>query len=640
MLAPWRFTPLLRSAPVSSTLSSSSTPLMATTLKKSAVLALAVLGTAAALVTGCKRPVEQADEQVALALKTGQAQLDKNADALAAMPQFVRAAGVRTASPAAQAQANMSAGDVEIMAADADLRKIEDQQVQLAGLIGRLDSFAAHVQANNLQAAGLAAREPKGTLAAMDKTTNAATAGENGVWIAGQSSAIPALQPTEKRMADLQAQVAAVDAKVQQLNAQRLAALHKAEDLNKQSEQAKLKQSADLFAQASDQRRIADDLAAREQDLGLQKNALNRELDLAKEEQKPLEAAIKKFGLETQRVNDAWKSTQQRIEAIRAASRAILEGGPEAGAAEAPTGGGAAPATRPSALPVFAQVTSVNDAAKHIAQVNAALQKLRASALGHLNKAEDYYAAASRFNAQVTSELSRVARSPDARQSPQHVAWDWILQLHTPSGPDLSRAMAEERKALLYSDQAYFTGNLLTSAKVLDDALKGAQLTTPATLSAADLDAQQTAARNSADAAFQAAENYLKAPIDNRSGPLSIALAQSATLEKMIEQYARYAFAKEIGQNAKANDYLATSKQLLGTLIEDKLALPLPLPPEITPAPSAAPRSTTPTRTPTPRRSGFPNARIPNTGTPNANAATQPAVNPTTTPATTPAAGQ
>src|ERR1700692_2820872 len=123
----------------------SSTPLMRTPMKKTALVSLVALAAATAIFTGCKRPVEKADDAVAAAIDKGGQAMEEKPDASAAIPTLSTAANNKEASDRSQSSANLIAGQAELLAADAAIAKLDDGQLKIARLVGRINELAARV---------------------------------------------------------------------------------------------------------------------------------------------------------------------------------------------------------------------------------------------------------------------------------------------------------------------------------------------------------------------------------------------------------------------------------------------------------------------------------------------------------------
>ncbi|HWE03835.1 MAG TPA: hypothetical protein VG326_15630 [Tepidisphaeraceae bacterium] len=597
----------------------SHTPTPCDGIKKSAVVSLVALTAATLLFAGCKRPADDPHDAVSADVTKAEYELQRKPDASTAIPILNQATANKNAPAPDQSLANLLAGQADVLAADAIFREIDAQQIRLERTLGRLGALTSQVQANNVAVNGLTIKEPKATLAVLDKTTAAAKSGEQGVWLASDVAPIPALDAVEKSIADLTQQGDTLKAQHADLEKKRNDALLQAEQLSAKSEQSKGKESLDQFTQASNFRKAAADISTQLVDTDAKAGAVDRELSVAKAKQAQLQTALTAFAGENKQVSTGWQDVQKRIDEITAKSKALVDGD------------AAAPATGPANAPAG----SISAAGDQIEQISQDLAKLRDKAKADLDRANVHFAAAVKQNKDVQGEFKKLIDNPDLRSSPQQPAWRWMVEIHNDSDPDLQRAEVEQRLARLHADQAYYANSRISADAAAAAAVKGAGLTAPKSLEGADLDEKLKAARAAAEEAFKKSEELLDATIARQGNESLKTLAQAASVAKMIEQYGHWAFGRSIGDN-QADTYLRASKDLATELSNDeKLALPVPLPPEIAPPARASSTPATPVAPVAPVPAPAP--AVPATAPAEAPApATNPAA-PAPTPAETPA---
>jgi hypothetical protein len=594
----------------------SSTPLMRTPMKNAALVSVVALAAVSALFTGCKRPVEKADEDVAAAISKGAQAMEDKPNASTALPTLSGAANNKTASDPSQSSANLIAGQAELQAADAVIVKLDDGQLKIGHLVGRINELAARVQANNVAVAGLVAQDPKTTLAAITQEVASAKGGDKATWTISKTDTIlPTLDAAEKSIADLTKQIADLKAKHEDLFKQQNAALQEADKLAQQSEQEAGKKSVDLFKQSADLKKTGAELANQIITTDATATGLERDLAVAQAEQKQLKSAVDKLDDQAKQVTGGWSDVQKKIEEYTASSKAIVEGA-----------GDAAPAATPGAQP---QITSIKQAGDELEQTAAAVAKLRDEALAHLDKANSYFGAADRVNKKVTNEY--LSYLHENATSPIRPAWEWMVEIHNSSDPDLQRAQVQQRLARVFADQAWYADLRLKSATALKDVLTKATATVPKSLEAGELDKEINDARAKASQAFVDAEKLLETIIDHPPTPggnkTIPALKQAGKVAMMAEKYARWAYTKAAGDEKK--EFLDDAKKLAGDLAAENVPLPTPLPPEIAPASTATPLPTAPSAAPTTVPA------IPTTETPAAGPTTVPAVPAVPAPPTT-----
>ncbi|MDB5304367.1 MAG: hypothetical protein JWM97_1916 [Phycisphaerales bacterium] len=568
----------------------SSTPLMRVPMKKAALVSVVALATASSLFTGCKRPVEKADQDVSAAITKGSQALDDKPDASTALAPLSGAANNKAASDPSQSSANLIAGLAELQAADAAIAKLDDAQIKFGRLVGRINELAARVQANNVAVAGLVAQDPKATLAAISLEAAGAKGGDKVTWTISKTDTIlPTLDAADKSIADLTKQIADLKAKHDDLEKQRNTDLQQADQLAQQSEQAAGKKSVDLFKQAADLRKAGAELANQIISADAVSAGLERDLAVAQSVQKQLKSAVDKLDDQAKQVTGGWTDVQKRIDEYTASSKAIVEG--------AGTDAPATPATNPSAQP---QITSIKQAGDELEQTAATVAKFRTEAITHLDKAAAYFGAADRVNSKVQKEYAGILSGKDTT-APLRQAWEWMIEIHNSSDPDIQRAQVHQRMARIFADQAWFADTRIKSATALKDILTKATVAIPKSLEAGELDKEMNDARAKASQAFVDAEKLLTTTIDRRpqgSGNKTIpALKQAAQVAMMAEQYARWAYTKATGDEKK--EFLTTAKELAATLSAEGVPLPSPLPPEIAPAVNVTALPTAPVAAPT-----------------------------------------
>ena len=401
----------------------------------------------------------------------------------------------------------------------------------------------------------MSVKEPKKTLAVLDATTTAAKAGKDGVWLASDVAPIPALDAVDKAVADLTKQADDLKAQHADFDKKRNDALLQAEQLAAKSEQAKGKESLDLFTQASNFRKTAADFSTQLVDTDAKSGAVDRELSVAKAKQAQLNTALTAFAGENKQVNSAWQDVQKRIDDLTAKSKAIVEGDTSA----------PAPATAPTTGPSEVPANSIAAAGDQIEQLSPVACRPRDEAKADLDRADAHFAAAGKLNKTIQGDYKPLIDNPELHSSPLQPAWRWMVEIHNDSDPELQRAEVDQRLARLHADHAYYTSSRIAANTAAAAAIKGANLTPPKSLEGADLDEKLKAARAAADDAFKKSEDLLEAAIGRTGNDSLKTLAQAATIAKMIEQYGHWAYAKSIG-DTQADAYLRVERFGVGAI--------------------------------------------------------------------------
>ncbi|HET6246208.1 MAG TPA: hypothetical protein VFE47_00775 [Tepidisphaeraceae bacterium] len=680
--------------------------MMRTSLKKSAILSLVALSAVSSLLSGCKKPSEMADEAVAVDLQKAEDTYPDHRDASAALPIISKSITTANATDSEKSLANMAAGQSEVLAADAVFHKIDAAQNHLERILGRVAAMTTDLQTNDLILGSLEAREPTKSLAEIAKGTNAAKVGQQGVWFAAPAAAspIPALAGIDKTIADLNAAADALKTSHADLEKQRNDALAQAEKLSAQSEQSKGKASLDLYVQAVNLRKSAGNLSIKMTDLDSQLLANGRELAVAKAQQMQLQSALTKFDEAGKAVSASWDGVKKQIDEVVAKSKSIVEQAapPEPVAATpttpvaapapvaAPQTPGAAASAKPPAKlsePPEAGVYSLNDAADQVAKLSAELTKLRKEAKDHLAKADGYFAEAAKLNKNVVAVYKNLIAT--VNDSPSKPAWQWSIELHNDFDPTLQRAQVAQRLARLYADDVYYTTSMQSIEQAAQSALAPAdaavkaaldegKIEFPKALDPSALPAGIEASKAAAVAAFKQSDEYLDTLFDlhpvaadhsptlkesddyldgiikkTDSTESGRALLEAAKITKMINLYARYAYATAM-KDEHADSLKKDAAKLANALTQaPNVELPQPLPADIAPQPdskltSALPTTNTaltqpsdttqPTTAPTTQESPA-TAPATNPAAPDASVpATPPATSPAAAPNATPAA--
>ena len=198
-----------------------------------------------------------------------------------------------------------------------------------------------------------------------------------------------------------------------------------------------------------------------------------------------------------------------------------------------------------------------------------------------MDAADKYIDQLARLNKDLVSANNKYLANSDP-QSPSRPAWQWMIEVCNDADPALQKAQIAERFARLYADATFYTSHRLAVATTLKDILKTG---VPASLEEGTLAADVKTAQDAARDAFNNAYKELASIIDKSAGTeTGKALIDAASVSKVVEQYARYAFAK-VTNDPAADNYKKAAKDLAVVLNDRKVELPLPLPPEIAPPP-------------------------------------------------------
>jgi len=535
---------------------------------------------AAAILTGCKQPAEQADNALQQQLVAANAQLDKPQDPAVVVSYFQKASAIPGTSELAKIQSQLALADANERAADALIIKIEQRQADIVDLTSMVNQQANRIQANNVQIAGLKALDPTAAQDALAKLQATAQGGSDGApWMPSDAGgAIPSSAGVKAHAAELKDQIDKLTTQKNNLQTQRAQLLQQAEQLRGQSDAAKGKQSVDLFTQSADLTKKAADLAVSSDGIDAQIFAVQQELALAEATQKQIDAALDSLSKQSDQIKQGWADMQKVIQ-DRSDQNAALVNAAAPDASAPPADATATPAA-PS-----------TDASTTIAGIAAAIDKLKTDnstsrelAENYLNDAMTALKSADTTRAQLVRNYTKDMNEPNMRESAQHEAWQGMVDVHNPSDIKLATALVDLRLARLYSDWATTTASRALAAKLLDGALSAASLTAPSTIKAGSLDDELGEAKKKAEAAFDDADQLLddaqKAP---STGPLAKTAQAEAQAVQLVELYSHAKFSDAMGDKKGAQDYLSRSRQVR----DDAIAANVPLatlPPELAPA--------------------------------------------------------
>ena len=640
--------------------------------RRAAALSLAVCGfSSLSLTSGCKSDLEKADAQVAADVEhaTDKLQSSMEPDIREAGDTLSKTVQVKGSSPVWQIESHSLLAQADADAADKLIGQIVDRDAEIAALLAQMDAVGAQLAINNLNVAGYRKLEPTLGLDAVKKeTSNAQVGAREGAWVPGQPP-VPSLADAKKREADLQTQIQDLTTQRDELNEKRAKALQQADQLSRESDAAKGKDSVGFFTQASAQRKEAADEGAKIDLIEGQLALLQQDMAIAQLQRKTIEDAVAGFEQQAQSLQKGWADVQKQIENTTALSQSLL-----AGEGGAPAAGGAA--TQPAQPTLAALVAQLDEAVKQV-------QELRSKATTLLDDASTQYDAAANAATNLDKDLGTKARSPESRKLPEKRAWDSLLQNNQQQSFKLQKARVEGRLARLYAGEYAELRQRNKLAEMLAMVLKQAGVPTPPPLSAiaafsgqippdiatqlgaieqevekkdfsdyqgeqAKLDqlaqnqsspvARQAIAATRATLAYAWADWLLSDVIDNPGqSDLATLAANQAHSARMIDQYGWMQLALMRGDKQHADGHLAVAKAERDAALQNKAVLPTVLPPglelpiatqpttEPTTNPSGEGATTNPSETPT-------TAAAPETTAPGTGAETQPAA-----PATAPA---
>jgi hypothetical protein len=315
---------------------------------RSAVFA-ACLSLAGAGLVGCESETEIADRGVdARVIKADEfrGELERkgqpregDSNVLGQLEQNIADTNV---SPGSKAYAHRLVAQAKVEAAQALMRNVDSKEVQIARLVGDINELNAEVQANNLLVAGL--RQQASTAAGartkvLDKHQQEIKAGAaKGAWKPGtgdKSAPVPSLNAVNERIANLQRQIAGLEAKQSQLKKQRADFARNADRASRASERAKGRDSVKMYTEGAGLRKQASMTATQIDALETQLVPLRQDLALANQQKKQLAAALAVFEQREQTNVAREKEIASLIEGRQNVAEELVHGGADGGGGDA-----------------------------------------------------------------------------------------------------------------------------------------------------------------------------------------------------------------------------------------------------------------------------------------------------------------
>ena len=429
--------------------------------KRAAAIALATCGISfLPLISGCKTDIDKDDEQVREHIETATTDLG-NGHSDEAVKNLKAISSTKGGSPESQIEYNRLLAQSEVDAADALIRRLGQQDAQIAGLLGRMQTLAWQIGTNNANIAGYQNLNPTQGEQAYQQAATAAQQGEGGAWVKGEPP-IPSLADVKQRTDDLQKKINDLTQQKNDLTARRAEALQSAGKFDQQADSTTGKDSVGFYTQASNQRKEAADDDTKIRQLDSQLLPLQQQLAVAQLQQKAIDSAIASFQQQGQQLQANWQAIQKQIEATRDYSKALLQGG------------GSSSSGSPTTAPSGAESPSLSSLAGELDQNLKSAEDLRNQATSLLISALAHYKAAEEAAGKRVTALTAMVRS--SPKLPEKQAWQEMINLNQPAAFKLPEAGVYGRLARLYVDQYIELAQRNALARVLSPALKQAGL--------------------------------------------------------------------------------------------------------------------------------------------------------------------
>jgi hypothetical protein len=543
-----------------------------------AALALAVL------VGGCERESEKSDADVQQ--KVAQADLamayhpSASADAVAQANKAVEASKLAAneagASDVGKAQAQTELAMAELNLARITLGQVDAERSALGNTLTRMDTLSTLINGIGQGVADDLKFQP--TVAQQtvsDQITAVQGAADKPVWQPHGTAPIPSLAAINAKITSLSNDIDNLKAQRKQLADEQAAAASKAADLTDQGDKAKGQAAVDLYTQAADSRKTANDKGAQIELIDGQLLPMQQQLTLAQKEATDLNAVVAAMQKTNSDMSGAWDKTQAAIDAQKARARDLVDGS------------GGAGSRQPGE-----STDTVNGLADQWVKQAKDLKGLRTSAVDHLGKAKTALTSAVRLAEAIQKTYRDQKQSmPDAIQAnSKNGAWTNMIDLYNPGRLNLSLANVEGSLADLYQGAASDAADQAKTVDQLTKALGTAQLPVPDALTSMNFGKEQKDNAALAELAFKAAEVALGNASMMGSTELTRADAVAAQAAKVLEMYDHGQFELAQGDQATGETLIADAKKQLAAYQQSNGEMPEVLPAALMPQqPGTAP---------------------------------------------------
>jgi hypothetical protein len=539
-----------------------------------ALPALAVLG-------GCDTDSGKADKAVSDDLAQAASSNTNTADgqkkAHAALDSAVKVQG---ASLTLQLQTKAELADAELRLAQDGAVSVARNTSQIDRLVDEIGQLNDAVAADNRLATALGQYEPTKILDRL-KAQSTALAGsdEKPDWMTTDAGTLPSQAAADKAAAALQQQIDQLNQQIKTDTDQRTDLITKADQFNRQSEQAQGKASVDLFVQGADARQQAADLGAKLE--GEQSQLARAQADLAVQqgEQASVKAAAAAVDERTAATNQTWTATQEQARLVKAHAASLL--GDES--AVPVTAGKPGPATIAAKSAELARLLKENRA-------------LRSEVESHYNNAVGFYKDAYDLATKLMAQLSDPAHTERPERTDK-AAWDVERAATDPSKFRYLQATVQLDRAEFYARAAAEAKGVADVIGAVRPVLEAASLTVPPGLddSHGDAPVAVTNARKVAMDGFKEVVDNLT-NVTNGAAPAEV--KQGADVLTMFAQYGWSVLLASAGDANEAAGHLQAAQ----TARENAANLPGTMPPLpaalMPPATSGGPAAAEPAATP------------------------------------------
>ena len=545
-----------------------------------AALALAVAG-----VVGCD-PIAQSNKDVLAKIASGDAKLSKASgykptDAVtSAHTDLAAAANDKNADPGYQAIAAAAVAGVDQGVAQTSAATFYDSVLHARQTLVELRMLASQIAYSAALADGNKKADPKEALAKLTASIQDLQGSADKATWGPDAAKLPTLAFVKQETSRLQGEIATQQQKIADLGKQRIDLIATSEAQLKHADGLKGDDGVRAFADGSESRRKADDLAIQ---IDVEKDKLARaqaDLSLQQGQEAALNAGIALLQGHSEQLGKNWADSQQRAENQAKIITAAMEGDDQ------------------NKL-TLKQLSS--DLAKQLADVSAQ----RTAADDNFKEADKYYGLAQKAAQALGQSFAEKLTTP----GPNATNYKKLKEALQPQQYQLQVGLVRRDAAALIAAEAGLLADASATKTLVAAVLTPAGLQTPAELAAVDVNAAKTLADDADLRLGESAEQLTNV----ESGDTTTPIKNAAKIGRLIALNARIQLAGlkgtlgDTSAAATVSQMMSDAKDLKEQIVTAGQSLPrLPgelgqTPPPPTPdAPLAPAAPATPAATPAP----------------------------------------
>jgi len=532
----------------------------------SLLLSAAAVPVVVGLMTGCDSETARADRSVRSDIATAYTQADANR-----VGTLQRAAGEQAASPETRALAKSAQGHAELSAAHEAFAAADAKAVEAQRYIDHIGRMTVQLQRSNLLVDALRKLDPAAAKSEIANQVATARGDGDKPWVPGDEAPLVSLATAKQKATELQGEIDKRTAEIQQLQADRQAAIDAARELTNQSATQKGSQSVETYKQASARRKEAADLQGQIDQVTATLLPLRQDLELYQGQSQIIEQAIATLEEKARQIDAGWADVQKQAQGVTDINRRLLE--LDAG-----------------------NKTAIGAVATDAGKLAAALEeynKLVETADGRLNNAVKLFDDATKAAEQSFREAGTKVTAEKTSQSAAVPAWKALQETVAPQQFKLAKGQAQHLLGVLWGGKATLLASREAAVAALTPVLATAGLKPPREFDAGDVATAAKEAADKANAAFASATETLTDVAGGAApGATAKAAQASATVARMLALNAWAAFNAATGDAAAAQAHQQDARAARDEAVALNVSLPA-LPPSLA-RPPKAPTPNTP----------------------------------------------